>query len=128
MSTREYFSSRARVTINRRQFVRSTLLFSAASVAAPAFLRAQNVNNKLNIGMIACGGRGGDNLEKIKGENIVALCDVAEDRLNRAGARFPKARKYTDFRKLLDQSKDVDAVVVSTAEHTHAFATLGRSS
>jgi predicted dehydrogenase len=61
----------------------------------------------------------------MKEENIIALCDVAEDRLHRAGEQFPKARRYVDFRKLLDESKDIDAVVVSTAEHTHAFATLG---
>jgi predicted dehydrogenase len=110
---------------NRRQFLRSTAIIAAGTVAAPALLRGQGLNNKLNIGMIACGGRGGDNLGQMKGENIVALCDVAEDRLNRAGEQFPKARKYVDFRKLLDGAKDIDAVVVSTAEHTHAFATLG---
>ncbi len=111
-------------TLNRRRFLRLSVTASFA-LGAPAFLRAQSLNNKLQIGMIAAGGRGGDNLESMKGENIVALCDVAEDRLNKAGARFPKARRYVDFRKLLDDSKDLDAVVVSTAEHTHAFATLG---
>lgn len=111
--------------LNRRQFLHSTALAAAGVMAAPAFLRAQNLNNKLNIGMIAAGGRGGANLDSVKSENIVALCDVAEDRLNQAGQRFPKARKYVDFRKLLDDARDIDAVVVSTAEHTHAFATLG---
>jgi predicted dehydrogenase len=118
-------TSSTRSKVSRRQFVRSTLLGSAAVLCAPAFLRGQNLNNKLNIGMIACGGRGGDNLQSVKSENIVALCDVAEDRLSKAGEKFPKARKYVDFRKLLDEAKDIDAVVVSTAEHTHAFATLG---
>src|SRR2546430_802306 len=111
--------------VSRRQFLHASLLASLAALQAPAFLRAQNLNHKLNIGMIACGGRGGDNLNEMKGENIVALCDVAEDRLGQAGGLFPKARRYVDFRKLLDESKDLDAVVVSTAEHTHAFATLG---
>src|SRR5207302_1745663 len=50
--------------------------------------------------------------------------DVNETNLDRAAAKYPKARKYHDFRKLLDESKDLDAVVVSTTEHTHAFATL----
>jgi predicted dehydrogenase len=112
--------------ISRRSFVRSVLALSGGVVlGAPALLRGQNLNNKLNIGMIACGGRGGDNLGTVSSENIVALCDVAEDRLNNAGQRYPKARKYVDFRKLLDESRDLDAVVVSTAEHTHAFAVLG---
>jgi predicted dehydrogenase len=60
----------------------------------------------------------------VKSESIVALCDVDEGRLNQAGQAFPSARRYIDFRKLLDESKDLDALVVSTAEHTHAFATL----
>src|ERR1041385_5848077 len=90
-----------RTSLNRRQFVRSALLFSGAALSAPALLRAQNLNNKLNIGMIACGGRGGDNLSEMKRENIVALCDVNEERLNKAASSFPKARKYVDFRKLL---------------------------
>src|SRR5207244_9571654 len=57
-------------------------------------------------------------------ENIVALCDVDETRLNKAGQKYPGARKYIDFRRLYDDAKDIDAAVVSTAEHTHAFATL----
>jgi len=108
---------------NRRQFLRTTALGTGALLAAPAWLRGQNLNNKLNIGIIGAGGRGADNTNSVRSENIVALCDVAEDRLNAAGAKFPSARKYADFRKLLDEAKDIDAVVVSTAEHTHAFAT-----
>jgi predicted dehydrogenase len=111
--------------MNRRNFARSAIVTTISALAAPAFLRGQSLGNKLNVGMIAVGGRGGDNLEKMKGENIVAICDVAEDRLNGVGERFPKARRYVDFRKLLDESKDIDAVVVSTADHTHAHATLG---
>ena len=55
---------------------------------------------------------------------MVALCDVNGHNLERAAQRHPKARKYSDFRKLYDESKDIDAVVVSTCEHTHAYATL----
>ena len=78
----------------------------------------------MNIGIIGAGGRGGSNAGDVSSENIVALCDVNENNLGAARARFPKARTYVDFRKLLDESKDLDAVVVSTTEHTHAFATL----
>ena len=95
------------------------------TLGAPAFLRGQNLNNKLNIGIIGCGGRGGFAVEQSRNENIVALCDVAEDRLNRVGEQHPKARRYVDFRRLLDKAKDLDAITVATAEHTHAFATLG---
>jgi len=59
-------------------------------------------------------------------ENVIALCDVNGENLDRAGAAFPKAKKFRDFRKLYDQvsAGEIDAVVVSTPEHTHAYATL----
>ncbi|MCP5516794.1 MAG: Gfo/Idh/MocA family oxidoreductase [Verrucomicrobiales bacterium] len=109
---------------SRRGFLRRVTFASGALAVAPALLRGQNLNNKLNIGIIGAGGRGGANLQAVGGENIVALCDVAEDRLEAAGAKHPKARRYIDFRKLLDEARDLDAVVVSTAEHTHAPATF----
>ncbi len=107
-------------SLSRRRFLTGIL----ASATAPAFLRAQSPNNKLNIAVIGCGGRGGSNLGGVGSENIVALCDVNERALDAAAAKHPKARKYTDFRKLYENANDVDAVVVSTCEQTHAFATL----
>jgi len=92
--------------------------------AAPGFLRAQNAPNRLNIAVIGCGGRGASNLGSVSGENIVALCDVNEQAVDRAAAKFPKARRATDFRRLFDHHREFDAVVVSTCEHTHAFATM----
>lgn len=107
---------------NRRQFLHTIL----AASAAPAFLRAQGLNNKLNVAIIGCGGRGGAQLGAIAGagENIVALCDVNSRSLASAGKQHPGAKTFTDYRKLFDTLKDFDAVAVSTAEHTHAFATL----
>jgi predicted dehydrogenase len=107
---------------SRRRFL-STML---AASAAPAFLRAQGVGNKLNVAVIGCGGRGEGNLGEIAsvGENIVALCDVNQKNLEKAAKRFPQAKTFSDFRKMYDSFKDFDAVAVSTAEHTHAFATL----
>jgi len=106
--------------ISRRGFL-STVL---AASAAPAFLRAASPNEKLNIAVIGCGGRGAGNLGEVASENIVALCDVYEPAVASAAKRFPNARKYGDFRRLFDDEKNFDAVVVSTAEHTHAFATM----
>src|SRR5262249_54714183 len=105
--------------LQRRQF-----LAAGALALAPASLRAQNANNRLNVAIIGCGGRGGGNLSSVSSENIVALCDVNETALNTAGAKFPTARKERDFRRLFDRPRDFDAVVVSTCEHTHAFATM----
>jgi len=110
--------------LSRRRFLRSAAIAGAAGLAAPAILRGRNLNEKLNIAIIGSGGRGSANLRGVESENIVALCDVQEASLNFAAQRHPQARKFDDFRKLYDHAGEFDAVVVSTCEHTHAFATL----
>jgi predicted dehydrogenase len=111
--------------VTRRSFLaKSSCLAGAALVAAPALVRGQNLNERLNIAVIATGGRGGGNLAAVESENIVAVCDVNEACLAPAAARHPKAKKFADFRRLYDHAKDFDAAVVSTPEHAHAFATL----
>jgi predicted dehydrogenase len=97
---------------------------AAAVFTAPHFLHARDANSRLNIAVIGTGGRGAGNLASVSSENIVALCDVSEGALNRAAAKFPKARKSKDFRRLFDHHREFDAVVVSTCEQTHAFATM----
>ena len=82
------------------------------------------MSDKLNIAIIGAGGRGKANTNGVSSENIVALCDTNEDYLNEAAQNFPNARKETDFRKLFDTPDEFDAVVVSTAEHTHAIPTM----
>lgn len=111
-------------TPSRRQFGRIITAGALAAFPAPAFLRARNLNDRLRIAMIAVGGRGAANLEGVKGEDIVALCDVYEPAVLKAAESFPHARKEKDFRRLFDHAGEFDAVVVSTPEHTHAFATL----
>ena len=106
--------------ITRRQFSASAL----GVIAAPAFLRGRNLNERLRIAAIGVGGRGGNNLHEVGAEDVVALCDVAESAVEAAASSHPKARKYRDFRRLYDHAADFDAVVVSICEHTHAFATL----
>src|SRR3954466_14113925 len=98
--------------LTRRRFARTLLSATAAITAAPAFLRGQNLNNKLNIAVIGTGGRGGSNLASVASENIVALCDVNANNLNSAAAKFTTARKYSDFRKVFENAKSFDAVVV----------------
>ncbi len=80
-------------------------------------------NEKLNLGVIGVAGRGAENLRAVSSENITALCDVDENHLKVAAERFPSAKKYRDFRRLLDQ-KEIDAVVISTPDHTHAVAAV----
>lgn len=108
----------------RRDFLAVTAAGAVGSFAAPAIVRGRNLNDKLNMAIIGCGGRGGSNLRSVESETITALCDVDENYLSFASQRHPKARKTTDFRRLYDHAGEFDAVVVSTSEHTHAFATL----
>lgn len=77
-------------------------------------------SNKLNIALIGTWGRGEAHFNAISTENVVALCDVDEKHLAFGAKRFPKAKQYVDWRPCLDQ-KDVDAVVICSADHTHAF-------
>src|SRR5262245_19057223 len=116
----------SRPTLTRRRFLQATALAGAATLGAPAVVSCRSPSEKLNVVIIGCGGRGAGNMQEVSGENIVALCDVSEPNLHAAAARAPRARTFRDFRKLYDELKDgdFDAVVVSSTEHTHAFATL----
>ena len=110
----------------RRQFLNATIALGASTFATPAILRARGLNEKLHVGVIGCGGRGGSNLEQMLSETVVALCDVNKNAVDYASGKVKGAKTFTDYRKLYEDLKDgeYDAVVVSTTEHTHAFATL----
>ena len=113
--------------ITRRRFIkRSAAATAAIASVSRAAVRAQ-ANDRLQVAFIGTGGRGGANLNSVtKGGDVdvVALCDVNSRNLNTAAKKFPKARTYADFRKLYENVSDIDAVVVSTCEHTHAYATM----
>jgi predicted dehydrogenase len=79
----------------------------------------------LNIVGIGVGGMGRADLESVSSQNIVALCDVDLERAGDTFKRFPKAKPYRDFRKMLDEmDHQIDAVVVATPDHTHAVAAM----
>ena len=121
----EIFKKRKDVTsLSRRRFIHDSTLAGVVTLGFPSILSARSPNSKLNIAVIGAGGRGADNLEKMATENIVALCDVNRAALAQAARKFPQARLYKDFRNLYAKADDIDAVVVSTTEHTHAVATL----
>ncbi len=114
--------------MNRRQFLGGTL--SAGAVLAGVYAGwsqaadDKSPNEKLNLACVGVANKGWHNIEQLKGQNLVALCDVDSEHLDRAAASFRKAEKYRDYRKLLDaEHKRIDAVVVSTADHTHAGPT-----
>jgi predicted dehydrogenase len=81
-------------------------------------------SRKLNIAGVGVAGQGGHDITQFPGHNIVALCDV--DWAHAAGTfkKFPQARQWKDYRKMLDEQKDIDAVVVATPDHVHAFASI----
>jgi predicted dehydrogenase len=106
---------------NRRQFTTAAVGFT---VTAPNFVRALGSNDRLNIALVGAGGRGMQTMPNFAKENIVALVDVDESFLGKAGDKNPQAAKYRDFRKLFDAAAKFDAVVVSTTEHTHYHATM----
>ncbi|MEN9635693.1 MAG: Inositol 2-dehydrogenase [Verrucomicrobiota bacterium] len=136
--------------LTRREFVGRALATAGVITGAPAFLRGQNLNSKLNIAFLACGGRANASFSELtvapgapnaksgkKGggapvppsagphpdENVTVLCDINQVAIDSASQRYPKAKKFTDLRRVFDRPNDFDAVVVSTAEHTHVFAT-----
>ena len=109
--------------MKRREFLKTTTAAAAAGLLLlPSGARAgKNApGNKLNVALIGVWGRGLAHYDSLADENVVALCDVNEKRLPDALKSFPKAKTYVDWRKCLEQ-KDLDAVVICTADHTHAF-------
>ncbi len=112
--------------ISRRKFLTTTTTGLAGGFflgTAPLRPLLRSSLDKLDIGIVGCANRAAANIGGVAGENIVALCDVDENYLGQAGERFPKATRYADFRDMIGREK-LDAVVVSTADHTHAPATL----
>ena len=113
---------------SRRQFLHKAAGTVATFTIVPRHVLGAGVtppSEKLNIACIGVGGRGGNNLKGVSGENIVALCDVDMRRAARAFKNYPRAKHYRDFRKMLDEmDNQIDAVVVSTPDHTHAVASM----
>ncbi|MGH9161832.1 MAG: Gfo/Idh/MocA family protein [Vicinamibacteraceae bacterium] len=124
--------------VTRREFVGGAVAAAGVLTGAPALLRGRNLNDKLNIAFIASGGRAETSLEELTimgqgggsqaaphpDENVVVLCDVDQNGLDAAAQRFPRAKTHNDLRRVFERPNDFDAVVVSTTEHTHAFATF----
>src|SRR6201999_487099 len=82
-------------------------------------------SRKVGYAAIGCGGKGFSDLEKAgKGNEVVALCDVDAKNLAKAALKFPNAKQYRDFRKMLDEVKEIEAVTVSTPDHAHFPAAM----
>jgi len=122
---------------NKRTLSRRTFLGGVGATAAAFTIVPRHVlgagggtppSETLNIAFVGVGGRGRDNLKETSDEdgvNVVALCDADQGRLEAAAKRHPDAKQYRDYRKMLDElDKQIDAVVVSTPDHTHAVALM----
>ena len=104
--------------ITRRRFVQQGVF----TILAAGSARTYAANERLDIGIVGVANRAKANLNGVAGENIVGLCDVDSNFLAHEAGRFPRAKRYSDFRRMIGREK-LDALVVSTPDHTHAVAT-----
>lgn len=110
--------------VTRRRFLRASGLIAATAAYGPFILRGQNLNDKLDIAAIGAGGKGESDTDGLASENIVALCDIDGNTLAKRSQKYPKAKLFRDYRKMLEEMKDIDAVTVSTPDHHHAPAAM----
>jgi predicted dehydrogenase len=111
--------------ISRREFMGGAAAAMAFTII-PSHVLAQPPSEKLNVAAIGAGGMGAGNTRAAAsaGANIVALCDVDWAKADESFKRFPNAKKYKDFRKMLDNEKSIEAVIVATPDHFHTVASM----
>jgi len=115
-------------TISRRRFLGGAAAGAALFTIVPRHVLGgpgyTPPSEKLNIAAVGVGGKGSSDVDSVKSENIVALCDVHDSRGAGTFERYPGARRYRDFRVMLEREKGIDAVIVSTPDHTHAVVAM----
>lgn len=105
-------------TLTRRGFTGLTAGFFATH--GFGIRAAEGPAESLNVAVVGIGGQGAANLKGVASQAIVALCDVDEQRAGKAFESHPRAKRFTDFRRMFDElEKQIDAVVISTPDHTH---------
>jgi predicted dehydrogenase len=113
---------------NRREFLKRSLSTGLSTLALPGVLTANSPNSRIQHAAIGVGGMGWGDVQQIASHpnvEIVAICDVDTARMGAATKKFPQARRYQDWRALLDQEADrIDSVNVSTPDHMHAPITM----
>jgi predicted dehydrogenase len=114
--------------MSRRDFMGKTAMATAAFTIVPRFVLGgsgyQAPSDKLNIACVGAGGQGRSDVKNVSTENIIALCDVDADRAAETFKEFPQAKQYKDFRVMLEKEKDIEAVTVTTPDHTHAVIAM----
>ena len=113
--------------ISRRKFIKSSSAFGLFSILPACILvkpgRAAP-SDKLNIAAIGYGGKGPSNIKRMESENIFAICDVDSNHLANGLKAYPSAKGYSDYRKLFDNEKSIDAVMIATPDNSHAVITM----
>jgi len=113
----------------RRSFIRKAALTSLGITIIPRHVMGRGYippSDKLNVAVVGAGGKGYSDMINVwnnGASNIAAICDVDWNRASPAFKDFPKARRFKDYRKMLDEMSDIDAITVSTPDHTHAVIT-----
>jgi hypothetical protein len=112
-------------TFSRRKFLRTTGLGAGTVFGFPAIVRGQNLNERIRVAAIGVGGKGSSDVDNVAkcGCDFVGLCDVDLNTLGKKAQNHPKAKKYQDFRKMLEEMDgEIDAVTISTPDHVHGVA------
>jgi hypothetical protein len=120
---------RSETGTTRRQFMAGTAALAAFSIVPRHVLAGsgqQAPSDKLNIGCVGVGGmQGGNDVGSVSSENIYALCDVDDTQMDKAAAKHPSAKRYRDFREMLDKErKNLDAITITIPDHMHATVAL----
>ena len=114
--------------ISRRSFLSSTAKAAVGITVLPSHvisgLGHKSPSDKLNIPGIGIGGHGRKLLNGVVGQNIVALCDIDWDYAGPIFKKYPKAKKWKDYREMLNKQKDIDGVMIATPDHTHALPSM----
>jgi len=113
---------------SRRRFLGRAAISSAAFMIVPSYVLGRGdtkpPSEKLNLAGIGVGGQGASDLKQLESENIIALCDVDAAHAAHTFKRYPQAKTYKDYRKMLEERKDIDAVIIATPDHQHAIIAM----
>ena len=116
-------------SLTRREFVgRSALALGAVTIVPRHVLGGTGYtapSDKLNIACVGAGGKGESDIQALSTENLVAFCDVDDERAAATYMVYPKVKRYKDFRKMLEEmDSDIDAITVSVPDHSHAIVAM----